>query len=228
MSRRRPKTLYEKELEEQKLQEMLSQSQAYKKYENDIRRGDIFYFDKSIVTGVEQQGGRPGVVVSNDMCNESSEFLLVCYLTTQPKTNLPTHVPVLCEQKSICLCEQVHTLSKEKLQRFCCKATPEEMKEIDKALVISLGIDLENLLTSEYDNILNQLSKKDEKIKILEEYMKQKDAEIKCLENDISILQNKIESSKAIQSIEDAPDYIRVCAERDVYMKLYYELLNRK
>ncbi len=70
---RKYKTLYDKEREDLRRE----------KY-GTIHRGDIFYFDKSIVTGVEQQGGRPGIVVSNDMCNESSEFFLVCYLTTQP------------------------------------------------------------------------------------------------------------------------------------------------
>lgn len=215
------KTLYDKEQEEMK-------KNNYKKYKGEIHRGDVFYFDKGYTVGVEQQGGRPGIIVSNDACNNTSEFLLVCYLTTQPKTDLPTHVPIMCEQPSICLCEQVHTLSKEKMQKYYCSVTPEEMEEIDKALIISLGIDLENLLISEYENILNELSKKDEKIKILEECIKQRDEEIKCLENDVSILQDKIESSKTIQSTEDTPNYIRVCAERDVYMKLYYELLNRK
>ena len=50
----------------------------------------------------------------------------------------------MCEQESICLCEQIHTLSKEKMQNFYCSVTPEEMEQIDKALVTTLGIDLNN------------------------------------------------------------------------------------
>lgn len=212
------KTLYDREQEDLRRE----------KY-GTIHRGDIFYFDKSNITGVEQQGGRPGVVVSNNMCNDSSDFLLVCYLTTQPKTNLPTHVPVVCEQESICLCEQVHTLSKEKLQRFCCAATSEEMKEIDKALVLTLGIDLKNLLPTEYEDLLVQLEEKDNKIKVLEETILKKEEEIKRLGNGVCALQDELTVlEKSKRSIEDTPEYIRACAERDVYMKLYYELLERK
>ena len=246
MSRRRPKTLYEKELEEQKLYEM--QSQNYKKYEGDIRRGDIFYFDKSCVTGVEQQGGRPGVIVSNDACNNSSDFLLVCYLTTQPKTKLPTHVPVVCEQKSICLCEQIHTLSKEKMRKFCCTATPDEMKEIDKALMITLGIDLNKVSQDEYENVIsritileNSLKEEREENKRLRIILKDANEEIELLQSEIkeriehgSKLVNEIQTLKNkntnvdSNNIENNPEYIKICAERNVYKELYMDLIKAK
>ena len=244
MSRRRPKTLYEKELEEQKLLEM--QSQNYKKYEGDIRRGDIFYFDKGPVVGVEQQGGRPGVIVSNDACNNSSDFLLVCYLTTQPKTKLPTHVPVICEQKSICLCEQVHCLSKERLQRFCCTATPEEMQEIDKALALTLALECSDDYTNQHnDNDLKEIARLLERERMLLEDLDGAnnllDADEKQLEKaelDLkeqlrinSLLANEIEEMKKeaeITSIKRNPEYIKACAERDVYKELYMDLLKSK
>lgn len=247
MSRRRVKTLYEKELEEQKLREMQEQgSQNYKKYEGDIRRGDIFYFDKGPVVGVEQQGGRPGVIVSNDACNNSSDFLLVCYLTTQPKTKLPTHVPVVCEQKSICLCEQVHCLSKERLQRFCCTATPEEMQEIDKALRLTLSLECSDNYTNQHnDNDLKEIARLSERERMLLEDLNGAnnllDADEKQLEKAESDLReqlrinselvNEIEKLKKnteIISIERNPEYIKACAERDVYKELYKDLLKSK
>lgn len=212
------RTLYDKEQEELK-------KENYKRYIGDIHRGDIFYFDKGFVTGVEQQGGRPGVVVSNDACNNSSEFLLVCYLTTQPKTDLPTHVPVICEQESICLCEQIHTLSKEKMQNFYCSATQEEMKEIDKALITTLGIDLNNILPENYENTIKRIEELQEILNTKEEILKVQANRIIELEKEIEIL--NCEKQK-INKIENMPEYIKVCAERDIYMKLYYEMLNRK
>ena len=58
-----------------------------------IRRGDIFYVHKfGIQVGSEEHTGRPGVVVSCDEGNRYSETVQVAFCTTQPKSNLPTHV----------------------------------------------------------------------------------------------------------------------------------------
>ncbi len=221
----RYKTLYDVEQEEKK-------KRNYKKYIGDIHRGDIFYFDKGYTVGVEQQGGRPGIIVSNDACNNSSEFLLVCYLTTQPKTDLPTHVTVQCEQSSTCLCEQIHTLSKEKMQNYYRSATPEEMAEIDKALIVTLGIDVNNVLPEDYNDLLEKvreleakIKEKNEQIAILEKTIENKDNENKELKERIKEL---VEKASGFTSVENTPEYIRVCAERDVYIKLYNDLLNKK
>lgn len=220
---RQVRTLWDKEQEELR--------ESYKKYLGNIHRGDIFYFDKGQVTGVEQQGGRPGVIVSNDACNNSSDFLLVCYLTTQPKTNLPTHVSVMCEQESICLCEQVHTLSKEKMRNYYCTCTPEEMAEIDKALVITLGIDLKNVSSEGYEDLLKQIEEKNKELEQLKEVIAEKDEKILSLENDIQCLENKLkayrEKTESKLPIECTPEYVKACAERDVYIKLYNDLLNQ-
>ena len=37
-------------------------------------------------------GGRPAVIVSNDKNNAKSNTVEVVYMTTKPKTDLPTHV----------------------------------------------------------------------------------------------------------------------------------------
>ena len=57
----------------------------------DIKRGEIFYISRGAVHGSEQQADRPEVVVSNDQNNENSNTIEVVYLTTQPKTDMPTH-----------------------------------------------------------------------------------------------------------------------------------------
>lgn len=216
------RTLWDKEQEERR-------KQNYEKYKGNIHRGDIFYFDKGFVTGVEQQGGRPGIIVSNDACNNSSEFLLVCYLTTQPKTNLPTHIPIVCQQESICLCEQIHTLSKEKLQNYYCTASQKEMAEIDKALIITLGIDLNNVLPKDYNKILEELKEKEERIALLEANLEAKNKEIEKQLSYNSKLIDEIQKLKRQNiSVENTPEYIRVCTERDVYIKLYNDLLQQK
>ena len=58
-----------------------------------MKRGEI-YFIKSTYReeGSEQRGDRPAVIVSNDANNEHSDVVEIVYMTTKPKTDLPTHV----------------------------------------------------------------------------------------------------------------------------------------
>ena len=118
-----------------------------KPYQGKIEKGDIFFFDKGPTVGTEQHGGRPGVIVSNNTGNIHSDNVLVVYTTTQPKADLPTHVIINTTGKeSTVLCEQIHTLSTKKILKYYGHVTPEEMKEIDKALIVSTGITREAIL----------------------------------------------------------------------------------
>ena len=109
--------------------------------ENDIYRGDIFYIDYGQYTGSEQRAGRPGIIVSNDMNNVHSTTVEVVYLTTQPKEDLPTHVVVRSTNKiSTALCEQITTVSKERVGKYLASCTEVEMEAIDRAIMISLQI----------------------------------------------------------------------------------------
>lgn len=108
----------------------------------DYRRGDIFFITKGAYTGSEQNGGRPGVIVSNDVGNKHSPNVEVVFLTSQEKNPLPTHVKVLCKVPSTALCENIQTVSKERLDTFISSCTTSEMKNIDHALLCSLGINV--------------------------------------------------------------------------------------
>jgi len=113
----------------------------------DIKRGDIFYIDRfGVQTGNEQIPGRPGIVVSNDLNNKYSGTVEVVYLTTQPKAELATHVTIRSSQKvSTALCEQVTTVSVERLGDWVATCTADEMFEIDIALLKSLDINIPEL-----------------------------------------------------------------------------------
>lgn len=57
-----------------------------------IKRGDIYYIrDTRQSVGSEQRADRPAVIVSNNTNNKHSGVYEVVYMTTQPKTDLPTH-----------------------------------------------------------------------------------------------------------------------------------------
>lgn len=108
----------------------------------EIRRGDIF----NVMNGGRFAGGatisgfRPAVVVSNNMGNHFANCVEVVYLTSQEKKPLPTHASVMCRVPSTALCEQIDTVGKEKLGEYVRTCTDAEMKRIDAALLVSLGL----------------------------------------------------------------------------------------
>lgn len=108
----------------------------------DYVRGDIVYVNcDNDCVGSEQQGSRPAVIVSNNKCNEHSPVIEVVYLTTQKKTWLPTHATVKARTPSTALCEQVVSISKSKIGNYIRTCTDNEMREIDKCLLVSLALD---------------------------------------------------------------------------------------
>lgn len=110
----------------------------------EVYRGDIFFVTGSggKVTGSEIKQDRPAVVVSNDMANRYSPVVEVVFLTSIDKAkHLPTHAEVICQIPSTALCEQVNSVSKSRLATFIRSCTDKEMKAIDHALMVSLGLD---------------------------------------------------------------------------------------
>lgn len=111
---------------------------------NNIKRGEMFYISRGGVSysGSEQHSDRPAVVVSNDKNNENSNVVEVVYMTTQPKTDLPTHVTVRSTGRpSTVLCEQVYSVSTERIGTYIGECSDKEMENIDIALMISLQLD---------------------------------------------------------------------------------------
>ncbi len=184
-----------------------------------IYRGDIYYVYKSGQNiGVEQDAGRPAVVVSNEKCNEHAHFVEVVYLTTQDKKPLPTHVDVLCKTPSIALCEQVHSVSKDRLGEFIRSCTPAEMDEIDMALMVSL--DLDCYLKDDQPALQN-----DGELKKLKEKLEAKQREI----DELSMKNDEIyaELCKEKNKSEETSDSIKIAIERDLYKQQYDDLLER-
>ena len=108
-------------------------------------RGDIYYIERSPScreVGSEQYSGRPAVIVSAEAFNRAGEVYEVVYLTTQPKRDMPTHITVRGTGKpSTALCEQITTVSAERLGDWCGRASAAEMQQIDAAMAISLQLD---------------------------------------------------------------------------------------
>ena len=108
-----------------------------------IRRGDIYYVRGCLDTvGSEQKGFRPAIVISNNVGNKHSKIKQVVYITTKNKNEIPTHVVInSAKYTSIAICEQIFSVSDERIGKYIGQCTEDEMKELDKALMISIGLD---------------------------------------------------------------------------------------
>ena len=112
----------------------------------EINRGDIFYADLSPVVGSEQGGVRPVLIVQNDVGNKYSPTVIIAAITSQlTKAKLPTHIELTKEKynlakDSVVLLEQLRTLDKRRLTTRVSSVDNLTMKQIDIAMMISLGI----------------------------------------------------------------------------------------
>ena len=112
-----------------------------------IKRGAVFYVKndpKRPECGAEIWSDRPAVIVSNDKNNQHSPAVEIVFLTTKQKhAALPTHVQVhSCGKIATALCEQVHTIDKERLGGFMGNLNVNEMRNISTA--IALGLEIHN------------------------------------------------------------------------------------
>ena len=107
-----------------------------------IKRGDIYYIRVTRQSvGSEQRADRPAVIVSNNTNNKHSGVYEVVYMTTQPKTDLPTHFIIASALKpSTVLCEQISSVYEERIGEWIGTLTPDEMKTLDQCLAVSIGI----------------------------------------------------------------------------------------
>lgn len=109
-----------------------------------IKRGDLVYLNFDPIIGSEQGGPRPAVVVQNDIGNKHAPTVIIAPVTSKTKkTNLPTHVKLTSkclERNSMVLMEQIKTIDKSRIESYIGTLTDEEMKMIEKALRISLGM----------------------------------------------------------------------------------------
>ncbi len=134
--------------------------------EERVYRGQIYYIHQTEVTGSEQEGGRPAVIVSNDVGNEYSRVVEVVFLTTKEKAPLPTHVAINSTSKpSTALCEQIESIDKSRIGRYINEVSPGEMKRLEKAMLLSLQIDTTLRGTKaleEWRKMMEEVKKKEE------------------------------------------------------------------
>jgi mRNA interferase MazF len=108
------------------------------------RRGEIYMVDFDPARGSEQAGTRPACVVSNDVANQRSPNVTVVAVTsTVPRKQYPFNVYLaagVLPREGTIYCAQIMTISKERLMRYRGTLNTEQMREVDEALRVSLGL----------------------------------------------------------------------------------------
>ena len=165
--------------------------------------------------GSEQFADRPAVVVSNDENNKHSGVIEVVYMTTQPKTDLPTHVTVRSTGRlSTVLCEQVSSVSTDRVNNYIGQVSEQEMKNIDIALMISLQLSGGGKTSKQYN-----------------ETIQKQQEEIEYYRNKIQAMQQSSRRKETEKPQEAAGEtseiVVRLETERDTYKALYEQLFER-
>lgn len=108
-------------------------------------RGDVYWFEFQATVGSEQRGHRPAVIVSGEAQNRASPNVVVAAVTTTEPSKpypfiieLPAGMPL--DKRGFVLCNQLRTLSKERLEDHSGSLTPVQMRQVDAGLRAALDL----------------------------------------------------------------------------------------
>ncbi|MBI3190088.1 type II toxin-antitoxin system PemK/MazF family toxin [archaeon] len=112
-----------------------------------INRGDIVLVNFDPVTGSEQGRTRPALVIQNDIGNEYSPTTIVAPITSKIfSRQFPTNVEIdsanlPLKEKCTVLFNQIRTTGKSRIKKNYGKLPGKKMKEVDEAVMNSLGLE---------------------------------------------------------------------------------------
>jgi mRNA interferase MazF len=113
-----------------------------------IKRGDVYRANLDPTMGSEQSGTRPVVVVSRDALNANSPVVIIVPITSRSnKIRIyPSHVELKIGEggltsESVALCEQVRTISRDRLRDRLGQLPVPKMSQVNASLKIALDLD---------------------------------------------------------------------------------------
>jgi mRNA interferase MazF len=116
--------------------------------EADIKRGDVVLVNLNPTIGSETGKVRPCIIIQNDVGNQYSPVTIVVVITSQKSISqkYPVDVWLGKEERgldvpSIIQCDQIRTVDKRRIIKRLGQFGDPIMKEVDKAIKISLALD---------------------------------------------------------------------------------------
>jgi len=106
-------------------------------------RGEIWLVTLDPTVGREQAGRRPALIASDDLFNQSHAELVVVLPITSKGKGIRSHVPVSPPEGGLSVpsyikCEDVRSISIQRLERRLGKVTARTMNEVESRLRIIL------------------------------------------------------------------------------------------
>lgn len=180
-----------------------------------LYRGEMYWVELGGAIGSEQGSRRICCIISNNTGNKFSPVVTIVPLTSQMhKGNLPTHVHITSgygniPKDSVILVEQARTIDKSRLGDRVGSLYGEKLKELNKAISITLGL------------IPVPLKGVDEEV------IKDKVESVQELDSFISMWKSKGRLMKDIKDfIEEREiklkDLVQCCDENNVRVERYY------
>jgi len=106
-----------------------------------MKRGEVWWVNFDPAVGSEIKKARPAVIVSNDTSNHYSNRVQVIPATSATQNLYPPECYVQIKGKhSKVMADQIMTVSKERLYDCMGSVTSEEMDDIQRIILIQLGI----------------------------------------------------------------------------------------
>lgn len=103
------------------------------------QKGEIYWVDMPYYSTTVISNIRPCVVLSNNQANKNSKTILVTPITRRLKRpELPCHVTL--NDKNMVKLEVIILVEKEKITGYYGKLTEKQMREVNQAMLIELGI----------------------------------------------------------------------------------------
>jgi mRNA interferase MazF len=111
----------------------------------DLFRGEIWLADLNPIRGHEQAGIRPCLIVSVDLFNQSPAGLVIVLPVTTKGKGIRSHVCINppesgIKETSYIKCEDIRSISTERLTSHWGVVSPDTMTEIEDRLRILIGL----------------------------------------------------------------------------------------
>lgn len=106
-----------------------------------MKRGDVYWVNFQSVAEGEIKKKRPAVIVSNNAANKHLNRIQVVPLTSNVKKLYPSEAYVTVRKRQAkAMADQIATVSKKRLLDRMSTVSKAELKGIERALKVQLGI----------------------------------------------------------------------------------------
>lgn len=106
----------------------------------EILRGEVYWLKDRDSVGSEECLRRPVAIVSSDRGNATSPAVVGASMTTKSRWGV-INVPVESNGKrSWVMCNQLRCIDRSRLDGYICTLTDREMAEVDRGLLVALGL----------------------------------------------------------------------------------------